>query len=208
MESNVQKRIISVFGAAETGKTALSEQITAKMPGAVRYGTYEQMTREEARQLPHTELMRRTYEGIGQLAIATGAEIIVVDEDPVDTTLIDAFRREMSIEEIDSLKEKMSSLAADVLPGEGRPIRGRVHMTMRSSEFLDRLAASTHALHAAGGTIEPLGLASSDVHPLVAADQYSRFLETQGDCLVRIDRGSPYDLDAITLHLQDPFANP
>ena len=201
------KRLVSVFGGYEMGKSAISGQLAYRLSG-VWYQTYpDTASREAARQEDRTEHVINTYRGIGKIASRTN--LLVIDEDPIDRAIMHAFIQDKPLDEIEALQRSLSGYADAVL-GDDDVERSYLHVTTRAAVEIDgkvhnpllqQIAAHTLELHHHEG-INPTPIGRDDAADAFgAAAQYARYLERQEVNIVGVDRNVPYDLKALASRL-------
>lgn len=192
------KRIISVFGGFEMGKTLFAGQLTGYLPNAVWYKTHDENNPRLAGAEGTFEQIQRVYAAIGSSAMA---DTLVIDEDPVDTALMRVVGAGEPYESVVVAHETFSYQAALALGVPGSDIRrSYLHVTMPNETMHDRIAAHTHAIHADRLPIAPVD-GSLEFDALRAAGMYEDFLRNQGASVVSLDRTQPYDLGAVAHEL-------
>lgn len=200
------KRLVSVFGGYEMGKSAISDQL-AQTLGGLWCQTYPDVeSRKAASAEGSVEHMINRYMEIGR--VATETNLLVIDEDPIDTALMRALSQDKSPREIEDLQKSLARYAKTAL-GDVDIERSYLRMTTRSAVEIDgkvhnpllhQIAARTLEIHNHEG-VRPTPIEYDAVGALRAADQYAQYLEERGANIVSIDRNAPYDLDVLTRRL-------
>jgi len=178
------KHLISVFGAPFAGKTQVSRELTTSIPGAVRYGTYDEAPRPFALERPLD--IQRAYGDIGDLLLKH--DVVVIDEDPVAMAAMAAFRHDSlmsSSRNRNAAHQYYRAGAGYVLPTGDRIQIANVHVSVEGETIGDRLDVLENRAEQ-GGTNDIGRIAFiNDVGPLLeAGDEYAHHLELSGELTI------------------------